>query len=80
MMAAAEKDREITYELVEHIGVFGKDTKGWTRELNKVAWNGGPVKFDIRNWDEEHQKMGKGVTLTEQEMSAFRDLIKDIEL
>ena len=57
-MAAEEKDREITFEIVEHLGVFGKDTKGWTRELNKVAWNGGPAKFDVRNWDENASENG----------------------
>lgn len=79
-MAAEEKDREITFEIVEHLGVFGKDTKGWTRELNKVAWNGGPAKFDVRNWDETHQRMGRGVTMTQQEMSEFKGLLKDMTL
>ena len=79
-MATEEKDREITFEIVEHLGVFGKDTKGWTRELNKVAWNGGPAKFDVRNWDETHQKMGRGVTMTQQEMTEFKGLLKDLSL
>ncbi len=79
-MATEEKDREITFELVENIGVFGKDTKGWTRELNRVAWNGGPAKFDVRNWDDKHQKMGRGVTLTQEELSEFRNLLKDLTL
>ena len=79
-MATEEKDREITFEIVEHLGVFGKDTKGWTRELNKVAWNGGPAKFDVRNWDETHQKMGRGVTMTQQEMTEFKSLLKDLSL
>ena len=79
-MATEEKDREVTFELVEHIGVFGKDPKGWTRELNRVAWNGGPAKYDVRNWDEEHQKMGRGVTLTQKEISAFRDLLQELAL
>jgi len=77
-MAKEEKDREITFELVEHIGVFGKDTKGWTRELNKVAWNGGPAKFDIRNWDEKHQKMGRGITMTEEEFTELKGIMKDL--
>jgi hypothetical protein len=79
-MSGEEKDREVTFELEEHIGVFGKDAKGWTRELNRVAWNGGAAKFDVRNWDEQHQKMGRGITLTQQELSAFRDLVQELEL
>lgn len=79
-MVAEDKDREITFEVVEHIGVFGKDAKGWTRELNRVAWNNGPAKYDIRNWDEEHKKMGRGVTLTSQELLDLRKLIEGLDL
>lgn len=78
-MADLEKDREVTYEVTEHIGIFGKDSKGWTKELNKVSWNGGPVKFDIRSWDEDHSKMSKGVTLTEEEIKALYSLLKEME-
>lgn len=79
-MAKEEKDREVTFELMEHIGVFGKDPKGWTREVNKVSWNNGPVKYDIRNWDEEHKRMSKGITLTELELVALRDLIQELDI
>lgn len=79
-MSTEEKDREITFEIVEHVGVFGKDQKGWTRELNRVAWNGGPAKFDVRSWDEHHKKMGRGITLTQQELLDFKGLLKDLSL
>ncbi|PKM84121.1 MAG: hypothetical protein CVU86_08875 [Firmicutes bacterium HGW-Firmicutes-11] len=76
--ADREKEREVTWELSEHIGVIGKDPKGWTRELNRVAWNGGPVKYDIRSWDEAHEKMSKGITLTKEEITAMRDMLSGL--
>ncbi|HZK02581.1 MAG TPA: PC4/YdbC family ssDNA-binding protein [Anaerovoracaceae bacterium] len=76
---AEARDREVTFELVEHIGIFGKDPKGWTKELNRVAWNGGVTKYDIRSWDENHLKMGRGVTLTKQELIDLRSLFGQIE-
>ncbi|MGI6727362.1 MAG: YdbC family protein [Anaerovoracaceae bacterium] len=79
-MAVEDKAREVTFNLVEHIGVFGKDGRGWTRELNRVSWNEGPVKYDIRNWNAEHQKMSRGITLTQQELSDFRNLIEELKL
>lgn len=79
-MAADEKDREVTYDIVEHLGIFGKDSKGWTKELNKVSWNGGPAKYDMRSWDEEHGKMSKGITLSQEELLAFRSLVEQLEL
>ncbi|HHX13548.1 MAG TPA: hypothetical protein GX726_01165 [Clostridiales bacterium] len=74
------KDREITFELVEHIGIISRDSKGWTRELNRVSWNGGPAKFDIRSWDEAHAKMGRGITMTQDEVRELRNLFDGLEL
>ena len=62
------KNTEITFEIVEEIAVLS--TKGsWSMELNRVSWNHGPANYDIRKWNEDHTRMGKGVTLTEDEMN-----------
>ena len=55
------------YEITEELGVLSEKSSGWTKELNRISWNGGAAKFDIRDWAPEHEKMGKGVTLTEEE-------------
>lgn len=75
-----ERDREVTWDLQEHIGVISQDPKGWTRELNRVAWNGAPAKYDIRSWDEHHAKMSRGITLTRDEMAVIRGLLSDLPL
>lgn len=64
------------YEIVEHIGVLSENPKGWRKELNKVSWNGGAPKYDIRDWAPEHEKMGKGVTLSDEELEKLKELIK----
>ena len=66
---------DFKYEIVEHIGVLSEGSKGWRKELNKISWNGAEPKFDIRDWSPEHDKMGKGVTLTEEEASKLKDLL-----
>ena len=66
------------YEIVEEIGVLSTSTKGWTKELNKISWNGGAPKYDIRDWAPEHEKMGKGVTLSEEEIGALKKLLSEI--
>ena len=58
---------DIKYEMTEELGVLSEKSSGWTKELNRISWNGGAAKFDIRDWAPEHEKMGKGVTLTEEE-------------
>ena len=64
---------DFKYEIVEHIGTLSESAKGWTKELNKISWNGGEPKYDIRDWAPEHEKMGKGVTLSEEEMTKLTD-------
>ena len=66
---------DITFEIVDHIGVLSESAKGWTKELNKVSWNGAAPKYDIREWAPEHEKMGKGVTLTEEEAKKLKELL-----
>ena len=67
---------DFQYEIVEHIGVLSESPKGWRKELNKVSWNGGAPKYDIRDWAPEHEKMGKGVTLSDEELEKLKELIK----
>ena len=68
---------DIKYEIVEQIGVLSESAKGWTKELNKISWNGGEPKYDIRDWDEEHLRMSRGITLHEDEAKRLCDLLKD---
>ena len=70
---------EIVFEIKESLGVLSESTRGWTKELNLVSWNGREPKYDIREWDPEHEKMGKGVTLTEEELVALKKLLEELE-
>ena len=66
---------DFTYEIVEEIAVLSESTKGWRKELNKISWNGGVPKYDIRDRAPEHEKMGKGVTLTDEEASKLKEFL-----
>lgn len=67
---------EIKYEVIEHIGVLSESAKGWKKELNLVSWNGAAPKYDIREWAPGREKMGKGVTLSVDEMEQVKKLLK----
>lgn len=69
-------DREVRFEIMEHIGVLSTHSTGWNKELNIVRWNGGQPKYDIRDWDLDHEHMSRGVTLHEKEMRQMFDLMK----
>ena len=63
------------YEIIEEIGVLSTSPKGWQKELNRISWNGAEPKYDIRDWAPDHEKMGKGVTLTEEEALKLKELL-----
>ena len=67
---------DIKYEIEKSIGVLSENAKGWTKELNLISWNGAAAKYDIREWSPDHEKMGKGVTLTEAEVLKLKDLLE----
>ena len=67
------RSNEVKFEIVNTIGTISTSKSGWKKELNRVSWNGGEPKYDLREWEPEHTKMGKGVTLTEKEL---RELAK----
>lgn len=69
---------EIKFEIVKKLGVISESEKGWKKELNLVSWNEKGPKYDIRDWNETHERMGKGVTLTEQEMENLKNILKNI--
>ena len=60
----------INFEIVELIAKIGEVGK-WNLELNRVSWNGKPAKYDLRAWSSDHDKCGKGVTMTEEEARAL---------
>ena len=71
---------EFTYEIVESVAVLSENPKGWTKELNLISWNGRDPKYDIREWAPDHSRMGKGVTLTADDLAALKDLLAGIDL
>jgi len=71
---------EIKFEIKETIGVLSESAKGWTKELSLVSWNDKDPKYDIREWSPDHAKMGKGVTLTSEELEKLRDLLNGMGL
>ena len=70
----------IKFEIRENYLVFSKNNKGWTKELNLVSWNDRDPKFDIREWDENHEKMSKGITLTEEEILKLKDCLNNLDI
>ncbi|MFZ5821128.1 MAG: YdbC family protein [Chloroflexota bacterium] len=71
---------DIQYEIRAHLGALSRSASGWQKELNLVSWNEREPKYDLRDWSPDHQKMGKGVTLTREELLALKTLLNGIEI
>ncbi len=71
---------EIKYEIIKKIGVLSTSASGWQKELNLISWNDRDPKYDIRDWSADLEKMGKGVTLSKEELITLKQLLNSMEL
>ena len=68
---------DFKYEIIEKIAILSERGK-WTKELNKVSWNGRPAKYDLRDWNHEDGKIGKGITITDDEAQVLKETLDKI--
>ena len=71
---------EFKYEIVERIAVLSQNANGWERQLNRVSWNERDPKYDLRDWSPDGSKMGKGISLTHEELSILKGILDEMEL
>lgn len=71
---------EIIFKIEQHIGSLSQSAKGWSKELNLVSWNDKEPKYDLRDWDATHSKMGKGITLSREEVKQLRDILNQLDV
>lgn len=68
---------EIKYDITKYIGALTEGAGSMHKELNMVSWNDGDPKYDLRPWNGDHSRMGKGITLTEEELRGLKKLIDE---
>lgn len=71
---------EFKYEITERVAVLSQGANGWERQLNMVSWNDREPKYDIRDWSPDNTKMGKGISLTQDEVSILKGILNDLEI
>ena len=69
---------DIKYDIVEEVGVVSESSTGWTKELNLISWNNREAKYDLRDWAPDHAKMGKGITLSIDELRQLKNLLNNM--
>jgi hypothetical protein len=71
---------DIKFEIIQKVGEISVSPKGWSKELNLISWNDRAPKYDIREWDPDHEKMAKGITLSKEEAVKLKELLNSLEL
>lgn len=71
---------EFKYEIIKELGVISERKGGWSKQLSLISWNDAEPKYDIRDWGPNHEKMGKGISLSASELQALTDMLNEIEL
>ncbi|OON97572.1 MAG: hypothetical protein ATN36_02925 [Epulopiscium sp. Nele67-Bin005] len=70
----------VKFEITQHLELLSEGSKGWKKELNMVSWNDREPKFDIREWSPDYEKMGKGVTLTKDEIISLKEALNKLDI
>lgn len=71
---------ELKFEITKQLGILSENARGWTKELNMVSWNDIEPKYDLREWNPDHTRMGKGITLTEEDINMLRAILNGEEI
>ncbi|HIV87088.1 MAG TPA: hypothetical protein H9896_03150 [Candidatus Pygmaiobacter gallistercoris] len=71
---------EFKYEIVERIAVLSQSANGWERQLNLISWNDREPKYDIRDWAPDGAKMGKGISLSRDELAILKGILAEMEI
>jgi hypothetical protein len=66
---------EIAFDIVKNYGIVSEEKSGWKKEVNLISWNNRASKFDVRDWDPYHEKMGKGITLSREEAKKLVEIL-----
>lgn len=69
---------DLKYEILEELGTLSTSKSGWEMQLNVVQWGANKPKYDLRTWSPDHAKMGKGLTLTREEVEKLHDLLGQV--
>ena len=70
---------EFKYEITERIAVLSQSANGWERQLNMVSWNDREPKYDIRDWSPDGTRMGKGISLSAEELGVLKGILEEME-
>ena len=70
---------EIKYEVVQRIAVLSQRPRGWERQLTLISWHDPEPKYDNRDWSPDGTWMGKGISLSHDELAILKGILNDLD-
>lgn len=71
---------DLKFDIKNNLGQLSESAKGWKKEVNIISWNDKKAKIDVRDWDEKHEKMGKGITINKAELKRLKEILNQIDI
>lgn len=75
-----DNNEPIYFKIIDKIAVLSVNESGWQKELNLISWNGAEPKYDIRSWKDDHTRVGKGITLFQDEMRVLKSVFESLNI
>ena len=75
-MAKKTKSEAFKFEIVEFIGTLKEsDRHDWCKSIARISWNDDPATLDIRNMNLSDHRIGKGISLTDEEADKLINIL-----
>ena len=74
-----KESRTLRVEVVEELATLS-ESGAWKKQLNIVQWGDNIAKYDIRSWNQDHTKSGKGITLNLQELIELKKALNLMDI
>lgn len=74
-----KESRTLRVEVVEELATLS-ESGTWKKQLNIVQWGDNIAKYDIRSWNQDHTKSGKGITLNLQELIELKKALNLMDI
>ena len=74
-----KESRTLRVEVVEELATLS-ESGTWKKQLNIVQWGDNIAKYDIRSWNQDHTKSGKGITLNLQELIELKKALNIMDI
>lgn len=65
---------DIKFEVLKDFGAFGDGN--WQKHVTLTSWGDRQPVLDIRPWDDNMERMGKGVTIPVEDAWDFKDVLE----